>query len=97
MSDPSLGRDRATRSLGEFASGIDHPISRKPMKKVRSGVMDVKAEKNKKTRQNNPTNEERNVNNGQFGGVRPTYGRYQVSERSADILNRSLRSMNKEY
>jgi hypothetical protein len=42
-------------------------------------------------------NEFRQIDNGQFSGPRPSYGRYQVSEQAADILNRSLRSMNKEY
>jgi hypothetical protein len=85
MIDPALGRDRATRALGEFAQGTDHPVGRKPMKKTRSKVMNVK---NENIRQ---------INNGQFSGVRPTYGRYNVSEQSKDILNRSLRTMNKEY
>jgi hypothetical protein len=38
-------------------------------------------------------NEFRNVHIGQFDGPRPTYGRYNVSEQSADILNRQKRNM----
>lgn len=34
-------------------------------------------------------NDIRNVNVGQFAGPRPTYGRYNVSEQAADLLNRS--------
>jgi hypothetical protein len=32
----------------------------------------------------------RNINVGMFAGPRPTYGRYNVSEQAADVLNRSL-------
>jgi hypothetical protein len=39
----------------------------------------------------------RQINNGQFSGPRPSYGRYQVSEQAQDILNRSKRTMNREY
>lgn len=38
-------------------------------------------------------NEFRAVNIGQFDGPNPSYGRYNVSEQSADILNRSKRNM----
>jgi hypothetical protein len=38
-------------------------------------------------------NEFRNVHIGQFDGPRPTYGRYNVSEQAADILNRQKRNM----
>jgi hypothetical protein len=38
-------------------------------------------------------NEFRNIHIGQFDGPRPTYGRYNVSEQSADILNRQKRNM----
>jgi hypothetical protein len=38
-------------------------------------------------------NEFRVVHVGQFDGPRPSYGRYNVSEQSADILNRSKRNM----
>jgi hypothetical protein len=82
--DPALGRDRGKRALGEFLHG-NQRNTRTPLKQKRSQVMDVKAENI------------RQINNGQFSGVRPTYGRYNVSERASDILNRSLRSMNKEY
>jgi len=35
----------------------------------------------------------RRVQTGQFDGPRASYGRYNVSEQSADILNRSKRNM----
>ena len=38
-------------------------------------------------------NEFRNIHIGQFDGPRPTYGRYNVSEQSKDILDRSRRNM----
>jgi hypothetical protein len=34
-------------------------------------------------------NDIRNTNVGMFAGPRPTYGRYNVSEQAADLLNRS--------
>jgi hypothetical protein len=37
-------------------------------------------------------NDIRHVGMGQYDGVKPSYGRYNVSEQSADILNRSLRN-----
>jgi hypothetical protein len=51
---------------------------------------------NPKTKQNqmrSRVNEFRNVHIGQFDGPRPTYGRYNVSEQAADILNRQKRNM----
>lgn len=42
-------------------------------------------------------NEFRVVHVGQYDGPRASYGRYNVSEQAADILNRSKRTMNKEY
>lgn len=38
-------------------------------------------------------NEFRNIQIGQFDGPRPSYGRYNVSEQAADILNRQKRNM----
>jgi hypothetical protein len=38
-------------------------------------------------------NEFRYVHTGQFDGPKPTYGRYNVSEQSADIVNRQKRNM----
>jgi len=38
-------------------------------------------------------NEFRVIHHGQYDGPRPSYGRYNVSEQSADILNRSKRNM----
>jgi hypothetical protein len=35
------------------------------------------------------TKDIRNTNVGQFAGPKPTYGRYNVSEQAADLLNRS--------
>lgn len=39
--------------------------------------------------QRSRVNEFRNTNVGMFAGPRPTYGRYNVSEQAADLLNRS--------
>ena len=38
-------------------------------------------------------NEFRLINGGMFDGPKASYGRYNVSEQSADILNRSKRNM----
>lgn len=38
-------------------------------------------------------NEFRVVHNGQYDGPRASYGRYNVSEQSSDILNRQKRNM----
>lgn len=38
-------------------------------------------------------NEFRVVQHGQYDGPRPSYGRYNVSEQAADLLNRSKRNM----
>jgi hypothetical protein len=38
----------------------------------------------------NRAKEFRSANPGMFAGPRPTYGRYNVSEQAADILNKSL-------
>ena len=38
-------------------------------------------------------NEFRVIHHGQYDGPRPSYGRYNVSEQSADILDRSKRNM----
>ena len=51
------------------------------------------AAKQKKTTLKKPrsaVNDIRSVNNGQFSGPRPSYGRYNVSEQAKDVLNRSL-------
>ena len=37
----------------------------------------------------------RNIDNGQYSGPKPSYGRYQVSEQAQDILNKQLRTYNK--
>ena len=38
-------------------------------------------------------NEFRVIHHGQYDGPRPSYGRYNVSEQAADILNRQKRNM----
>ncbi|CAB4175112.1 hypothetical protein UFOVP965_114 [uncultured Caudovirales phage] len=78
MVDPALGRSRAQRALGE-----NYPKSA-PKKKAAAKKVALKKPRN--TESNNIRNE----NNGMFAGPKPTFGRYNVSEQSADILNRSL-------
>lgn len=67
------------RSRAERALGEHHPKSKKKSKEL----------KPKRSR----VNEFRVIHHGQFDGPRPSYGRYNVSEQSADILNRSKRNM----
>jgi len=37
-------------------------------------------------------NDKRHVGMGQYDGVKPGYGRYNVSEQAQDVLNRSIRN-----
>ena len=80
MKDPALGRSRAERALGEFKN---------KGQKAPDGVSAKKPLKQTRSR----LNEFRVVHVGQYDGPRPSYGRYNVSEQSADILNRSKRNM----
>ena len=77
MTDPAWGRSKAERALGEFT----------PKKK--QSPKGPKALKPKRSR----LNEFRVVHVGKYDGPKPSYGRYNVSEQSADILNRSKRNM----
>jgi hypothetical protein len=77
MSDPAWGRSKTERALGEFT----------PKKK--QSPKGEKALKPVRSR----LNEFRVVHVGQYDGPRASYGRYNVSEQSADILNRSKRNM----
>jgi hypothetical protein len=76
MKDPAVGRTRAERAFGP-GGGKQEPAKKKK-----------KATPPKKKR--STVNDIRNVNNGMFAGPKPTYGRYNVSEQAADLLNRSL-------
>lgn len=76
MKDPAVGRTRAERAFGP-GKGKEVASTKKK-----------KAPPLKKPR--STVNDIRNIHIGQFDGPRPTYGRYNVSEQAADILNRSL-------
>lgn len=75
MKDPAVGRTRAERAFGP-GGGKQKPAQKKK-----------KATPPKTKR--STVNDIRNTNNGMFAGPKPTYGRYNVSEQAADILNRS--------
>jgi len=74
MKDPAVGRTRAERAFG-------------PDKGKESTAKKKKAAPLKKPR--STVNDIRNINNGMYSGPKPTYGRYNVSEQAADLLNRS--------
>jgi len=61
-------------------------------KQVRAGLGGV-TPKNSLKAPRSRVNQFRYAHTGQFDGPRPTYGRYNVSEQSADILNRQIRNM----
>jgi hypothetical protein len=75
MKDPAVGRTRAERAFGP-GGGKQEPAQKKK-----------KATPPKTKR--STVNDIRNTNNGMFAGPKPTYGRYNVSEQAADLLNRS--------
>jgi hypothetical protein len=75
MKDPAVGRSRAERAFGP-----DKPKESTAKKKKATPPL-------KKPR--STINDVRNLNNGMFSGPKPTYGRYNVSEQAADLLNRS--------
>lgn len=75
MIDPAVGRTRAMRAFGE-----SYP---KEVKKT------VKKVAKKTAKKPSPVKDIRNTNVGMFAGPKPTYGRYNVSEQAADLLNRS--------
>ena len=77
MTDPAWGRSKAERALGEFTP------KKKQNPKGPKGLKPVRSR----------LNEFRVVHVGQYDGPRASYGRYNVSEQSADILNRSKRNM----
>lgn len=74
MKDPAVGRSRAERAFGPD-KGKQSPAKKKAA---------VPLKKPRST-----VNDIRNLNNGMFSGPKPTYGRYNVSEQAADLLNRS--------
>lgn len=76
MKDPAVGRTRAERAFGPDKG--KEPASTKKKK-----VPPLKKPRS-------TVNDIRKVHLGQFDGPRPTYGRYNVSEQAADILNRSM-------
>ena len=67
------------RTRAERALGETHP-------KAKKKPAEVKAKRSR-------LNEFRVIHHGQYDGPRPSYGRYNVSEQSADILNRSKSNM----
>ena len=77
MIDPAVGRSRAMRALGEAYPGY---------KKEKTTTAKKKKTSAKKA---SPVKDIRSESVGQFAGPKPTYGRYNVSEQAADLLNRS--------
>ena len=67
------------RSRAERALGEAHPNK----KKKPSEIKEVRSR----------INDFRMAHTGQYDGPKASYGRYNVSEQSADILNRSKRNM----
>ena len=63
-----------------------------PTKAERAGI-GVTPKKNSLKAPRSRVNEFRYIHTGQFDGPKPTYGRYNVSEQSADIVNRQKRNM----
>ena len=61
-------------------------------KAERAGI-GVTPQKNSLKAPRSRVNEFRYIHTGQFDGPKPTYGRYNVSEQSADIVNRQRRNM----
>jgi hypothetical protein len=76
MKDPAVGRSRAERAFGP-GGGKQEPATKK---KKKTAPLKTKR---------STVNDIRNTNNGMFAGPKPTYGRYNVSEQAADLLNRS--------
>jgi hypothetical protein len=56
-------------------------------------ALGVSQPKNSQKKKRSRVNEFRNIHIGQFDGPKPSYGRYNVSEQSKDILDRSRRNM----
>jgi hypothetical protein len=56
-------------------------------------ALGVSQSKNSQKKKRSRVNEFRNIHIGQFDGPKPSYGRYNVSEQSKDILDRSRRNM----
>ena len=67
------------RTRAERALGEAHP-------KAKKKPAEVKAKRSR-------LNEFRVVQQGQYDGPRPSYGRYNVSEQASDLLNRQKRNM----
>ena len=84
MKDPALGRTRAERALGE-----GHPNRKAAPKK---SAKPTKA-KTPVKKQVSKTDDIRMAHTGQYDGPKASYGRYNVGQQSADMLNRSKRNM----
>ena len=87
MNDPAVGRTRAQRAFGPDKNQQPKGVSpkKRPSKKAEPAKVKKKAVKK--------AEDIRNVNVGMFSGPRPSYQRYNVSERASDLLNRSKRNM----
>jgi hypothetical protein len=90
MQDPAVGRTRAQRAFGPDKNQQPKGVSpqKRPSKKAPPAKKKVAAKKTVKKAE-----DIRNVNVGMFSGPRPSYQRYNVSERASDLLNRSKRNM----
>lgn len=85
MQDPAVGRTRAQRAFGPDKNQQPKGVS--PKKRPSKKAPPAKKKTVKKAE------DIRNVNVGMFSGPRPSYQRYNVSERASDMLNRSKRNM----
>lgn len=88
MKDPALGRTRAERALGEFATEKKDIKKDKTLKATRSRNNNLKGQ-DKKSR----LEEFRVIQHGVYDGPKASYGRYNVSEQASDVLNRQKRNM----
>jgi len=71
----------------------DPALGRTKAERALGEHLDPKKHSKKLPAKRSRLNEFRVVHVGQYDGPRPSYGRYNVSEQSADILNRSKRNM----
>lgn len=86
MQDPAVGRTRAQRAFGPDKNQPQKGVSPKKRPSKKASTAKKKAAPKK-------AEDIRNVNVGMFSGPRPSYQRYNVSERASDLLNRSKRNM----
>jgi hypothetical protein len=88
INDPAWGPSKAKRALGEHLTEKKNTKRDKTLKAKRSRDNNLKGQDRKSRLE-----EFRVIQHGVYDGPKASYGRYNVSEQSADILNRQKRNM----